>query len=680
MPLQDFDLQNKPNKLAMIEQAFILLCLGKNHRVRLESWLATHRPGTAVVVWVHRPAARHPSYCILRENQRLFVSVYGTTNFWPQVREEIAQAKGESIGGHVFEHGYFQEVALAIMADIDRLYPDISSFQLNFASHSLGCGVSQIAGVRYQDKYPDMEVNLLCFAAPRAITVNDKRKHPKVWYRIAEPDDIVNDLPSKYIDFFLKGVQSRSVVPLVGIVNAHVWEHYGRKFEFFAFDNLVEIDSQSDSWWSVFNWESTIAYLHYMSNYARQSVRIYKATYPDNPDTVLMDLIFQTIAGGDGFGTNTEVPEAGYITPADYPQMWEWGFGIPFEPIILNKAEFARMRALGVTTKNSKVLPPLPQNILPLIKLNLKKEELDMAVANYTATFFINNGLYGASQRHTLITGKTESQARALALDLAYARSWLLGNNVASVGTATVKSLACPVIEFLRLSSAIQPDVGSVEKLDASSYGGARGITTNGADNYASTLTIQMRGQNSADPAVFSTSTLYIVGQPDPCVKNGEYDGTVAINNGKSFNQNLLDYLGVLTNGNWGFCAHHIGHPYKIATSVSKHEATGLVQATCTNHGFEQGTKVQIKGSSVPELNKTFTVQLVDANTFRLQRSTKYALDLPTQFEVKAIESPTGERYVQWYKYVSFSTPKVGGKHRGKQFLNVSFRPRGRRR
>ena len=151
-------------------------------------------------------------------------------------------------------------------------------------------------------------------------------------------------------------------------------------------------------------------------------------------------------------------------------------------------------------------------------------------------TLYINNGTTGVGESHVLsAVGQTPGYVQKKALELARFRSDLLGNNNTGGIATSVKALASPQIEFIRIADALNPrNAYTFRVTDPKSSFGFAGISTNGAEELHRAFGIRLPGATTAGTGRSSFANNLLVGMPDAGIVNGQYVGSLALGTGPS--------------------------------------------------------------------------------------------------------------------------------------------------
>jgi hypothetical protein len=317
--------------------------------------------------------------------------------------------------------------------------------------------------------------------------------------------------------------------------------------------------------------------------------------------------------------------------------------------------------------------------------------EINMATSGFwKCTMAINNGKYGHLESHVYNGGNlsTINTVSIQALLLIQDRDDMLGNIQNT--QQNEKSLGTPVIEFLRISDAVNPRYSQLFSY-GSAYQGKYNIVGISPDVFSTALTVRLRGQNTTDAGVQSAANLQIIGQPDGAVVNAQYVPGFTMGDGDTINSLFARYVQRLTNdtSKWGYMGlDTAGQPLNFIAAISN--TAGTVTCTVPAHGYFNGDTIKIQSANTPGWNKTYKVNGVTTNTFNLVGFIPTSLLLPTSARCRRIAfGPNAgpnknQKCVSFYKY---QPPLVGNpgnvtvskKDLAKEMFGHSFRRRVRK-
>ena len=625
---------------------------------------------------------------------------FGGTHAWHQwprhgtgaLSAPYLDAQGAQVAG-VAVHGFHQVVARRMWDLMRPFFPaDWESRELRVTGHSLGGSVAQLIAWRLAQLGHGARTQTITFGAPRCILGYYQGARPAAEYRVTNIDDIVPHLPPPYTTVVVEGIQALMMIrsgrpkgdqglkDTEGASGLNRWLHYGDNYSVSVPGGIDVFRGDTDKgipgpWHQVALKSATT---HRMPAYlARQEAAGFRY---GQPLQAFQAIDIGRIAMADPANPVPEItidPRTGADIVYSNAQL----LPAPSQPLTMGNAGstqgmFNRFFAIGLddSVLNGEVLG-------------------GDTVAMWDLTVLVNNDVYGTSNTVAL-DGATEAQARSAVLEFAFRRAKLLGNDKDAdpiVYMAISQGRSSPAVEYARIRDAQNPRVGDVfpvpsnKGLPYKSTSSAAAKLANAADPMFVSVNLSLRATAGA---VVKRAILKITGVPDKVVALGGYDGTLNVGASaipfETHLRSLVDWLTSPTGLSLGISGLSPAAE-KVITAWTPDVATGRAKATIAGHGYSEGDQIRITRTKWWYLNRTWEIEVPDANTIILKRSQMTTAQVPTSNgRANRAVLANGTKVVTFYRFDRPSwmdgSPlpplpvRITRKRPGAKFDPVSFR------
>lgn len=681
LPLEEFS--NKPGHpliRAALQQIALITALYDNRRDQAEELLGT--PAEASIIkWKHNPGSFDPSYCVIRQGRDTFLVMAGTVNGFQWGIHFLGSPGAdydldEGVTAHAAHQLFARKMRDQDLAGV--VTAPAANERLFLAGHSYGGSICQWLANHYVGACQDPErVQLMTFGAPKLLTAGYKGPAPAVYQRICHATDLVPWLPPGSVSL----MRPRRAIERLVKMKGFQWYQYGQRWELFPGDRMEAVGSL-ENYLPSFPLPSEGFYQadHIAETYSRNLRQQFGDPRALSPRTANLVRIAADIEGAPipPEQLPPPPPEA-YTTPAEQNAKWFRGV-----PVLGSPSDVSTLRAsaswaagLSVSTRNiggsSAGMVLMPSGI-------------------WKISLMVNNGKYGRSVSFHKSTGSMPLvEVVDEAKSIAQVWAGLLGN-AANQSGSSAKGLGSPMIEFIRITDAIDTRYGTVvinQDGDSKYFGPQR---SKEADFLGVALSLRMPGETTAGAGATSYAALAVSGQPDDVIKAGAYRGDqIQVTGFNGFTGTwdalLKKTLEELIKRGYGFVGRTPAEPDKVVSQF-EFSAEGALVCTITAHGYDHNDVVVLKSANEPGFNGTYRIKRIDANSFLLLGKL-YPNDLlrPTYGKVYRVRHANGQRIAAFYKYVvphgGFQTPmqvQVRKRNPGRQFFPASFSPRRARR
>lgn len=230
--LRRFQSEGTWDRLAAGQQLVLLRALYAEREAGARALLATD---AQLVAWEEiEDYSWPPSWCVIRDGNRWFITLAGTTNLRQMgghLLGTIAVADGPgpipSIEGNVIEgrpNGAWAALWDTLWPDIRAKLPDdLAGHQVHLSGHSYGGALAQLFASRLM-RAESADVQVMTFGQPRVWTKGYKGPIPEVCYLLASPYDPVFASPPSYNAVWVGQLYGDVGLGGIDVVR---WQHYG---------------------------------------------------------------------------------------------------------------------------------------------------------------------------------------------------------------------------------------------------------------------------------------------------------------------------------------------------------------------------------------------------------------------------------------------------------------------
>ena len=570
-------------------------------------------------------------------------------------------------------HKFFYLIAVdAIWPQIELLLgPIIGDFEYRLSGHSLGGAVAHLLARELVQRVGSSRVQLLTFGEPRAYASDgDLTYSPLVHWRYDRSGDLVTSLPPTWGRWAIALADVRHIGRLRGpdpnkvrdwvagrldgemrVREGAPWRHSGRQVWLWR-SGAVQLEGEGrppDAVGIFTDGAHNLAIDHsihrgywpfLVANYERSGSPVV-----DAPAVA----IGQRAADEFGDPVWAELTLENYVEPRYLRDLVLGGGEYNITP-----AEAVRAQQTSIETAGIAVIPGNKEHFLGGLEM-----------ANFwEVQLAINTDQYGKTQSLAYGAVSTLAECRAACEHLIKLRAALLGRGVPDQAGEYALPLGrgTPAVEMLKIVDPMTPRFGQVFDVPWS-WGIPSGNLTVSDDRHASdplwnSISITLYGVSGSTR---KRSTLTLVGFPDRMVEGGnirwgyQFPGSSPV----SFSARVKAFLEELTSSPrpWGFTGADPTVVPKLVTAWAV-EPDGQLLATSEDHGFDTGDHVRITGTSTAAVRRTWQVEFVDANSFRLVGSQFTPITAPTGVGRALLTlRANGTKPVAFYR---FQLPPVG--------------------
>lgn len=683
MALVPITKDGRPNPQGLYDRLRILEWMFAGDLATTQAFLATQGVASRFN-YVPHGGTYAASYLAFVIDGNLCFCIEGTQTVGQMVGHVVGAFSPELLPNGVKVNSWFFATATQMFSDWSSDVAHLESgATVEIFGHSYGGAVAGIFGLLLKQAFPSRVVNVATYGSPRAMAAGWPGPPLDDWWRVRNAGDVVTVIPPSTLSTATPGQDVLWALKTGRIVT---WDHYGDGV-------LLPLNMPLTTDYSDFVADTNVYIGGGNSDPITQhSFAAYMLALSLSPGALDSDKVWaDPVETADPIATGGLVTiPAGPANPSLYAEMNQAYYGVtdgPLTPDTIGAAQGSALRISDVRQSSGNIADFLGG--------------ASMAVPGpcTKVTMCINNGLYGRSESHVVFTPLSNlSTLFPQVLELCNRRALLLGNNT-TPGTLPVKSLACPQIEFVKLTDPVNPKIGQVIPVGKYSLFGPSTSNFGGqpADTFFSDLSMRITGTQNAwldgttgtPPANTRPSTLQLSGNPDVVIDKGVYNGTI-VNVGATTThiQGVLAYLNMLigtANGTWGFLGLGSDQP-KLPISNWAQIAGPPASYTfaATGNNWVTGDRVVITGAN-PVFNKIFRLTM-NAGIATLQNPPVSGHSLPTGGYAQRIQNAGGTTAKSFWKYTATQTGidgntlvKVTKKDPGRQFLGVSFRSKRRR-
>ncbi len=622
-----------------------------------------------------------PTWSTFRMGTTYYVLVQGTESVMQALLHCSGVAYTESLTPQTIVNSQWWKVANAFWDEIKgECNPDSGIERVDLCGHSYGGAVAGLLGLRVKQDFPALPVSVATFGSPRARGGFWDQTFPETWVQARNRNDVVPNLPPADLTVTFRGL----VGSFFGKRSASAqWMHDGRP---------VLLDG--DGFFQVGFDEPAIS---------RQAF----ASGPTAWETAHWIMSYRTnLQGFPGL----------VIPPLDIPpeQYWQQknaeATPAPLTPDTSVSGWYDRVNRLfwsedsgpitpaNVTSWETTALSASVAGVRPPANKGVFQGAATMAVAsNFTrVTFCINDGTYGRTESHVANRTITEPALLDQIYALASARSILLGATRADF-TNKLKGPGQPIIEFIKLTDAVQPKIGRLLKVKNFGYVGPPMTPNFPSDPMYSALSTRLVARLSANVPTSGgedgrtvNTTVQLNGICDASIVGTVFDGDFQRGTPNYWTQ-LRRYLLTListTGPGWGCIGLSSLETKKAIQSVLPVVGPPFQwQFTVPTAAYSSGDRVRITDAN-PVFNGTWEIVKNVNATYSLKNQPVSGHTAPSTGFMQRVATADKVKSMGWYRYESFqpdgSFPdypqvSVSKKNPGRQFLGVSFRSRKRR-
>lgn len=694
MPLSSFlAADGTPNKRAIVECAAFNACIYKN-AIQSAQDILDLTGGGSINAGAFQPDAFSPSWGLGRDSEgTVYIVFAGTTNL-RQMHAHLAGAAGVNyvewdretgvIHLDVQCHPWWQLAWTTVGPDVIEALRGVTPFvNIRVTGHSYGGAVALLCAFHLARNFPSVKIELMTFAQPIVMSKGYSGALPESIVRVVTENDLVPSLGPQVPFYmvplgFLSKLVAKQFAP---------FGHFGQRVKLNQ-DGSTSIDNGQEKLWFTRPGALTDTLAgdaHFMSHYCSCIQKMWDKRGLSQPVSTIAS-IGRTVSNG------LIVPESRVVHHTQYQSLAQQANSfLPdgSDPTAFNGVDNRRYSSISIAdlgySTDSKSVPTGDASSPFLHTISNSGESMALS-GKFKLTLIINNGKNGTSTSVVWNgSGQTMEDAIAIGKSLALKRSYLLGNATGTVDPA--KARDTPVIEFLRVSDALNPRVSQLVEITGNARRGPTGSETP-ADVLSTALTVRISGISQGVAPRSSISNHQIVGQPDAVVKRAAYDGSTPMTEGfTTFDaamKSFLDYL-TLSGNKFGFMGQDTTETVHSANTFTFNDL-GKYQLVVTAHGYTSRDRIRITAANAKGFNGVHLIQVVDSNTLYLHTSLKEGLALPTTARVQRVQMADGTRKVEFYQFVrpaaGWVSPfgiKVSKKNLGREITGVSFRKRTRK-
>lgn len=602
--------------------------------------------GAELLVWRRTAGALLPAWCMARQGQHTYLWIAGTTT----VRQLLNQIGGaiastDAGGYHVgtFWREIWRDHLQPLVLDALGGFPGGS--YLTITGDSYGGAVACLAANDLAAIYGGSSIELLTFAAPKALTDGYTGPGPVFHWRVARVDDPVPILPPTAGSW----VQiSTSLAGGLAVGRPLPWAHYGNGYRLDTGGLLFPDNDDSLTGWAP---DYRIAGL----DTAQHSLSGTSAILGGNA------LIPGRLTDrGRQIGLFLLQLASRQVDPAtliDSP---------PGRGIIISEANTAYFGStqgpLTASNIGGVTLLALPAPIqtpggLGNIQGSLGGGKMSSGI--WKGTMLIKAGNYGRSVTfyYSTSTGALVDTALAAFKKVAEKYSDCFGtafvNPNNSGGSATT-----PQVMYIRVTDALVRNPGVLKDVSSSAYTGhAPNQDDNHADFISTALSLRLRGstvdgtQPPPNNVVYGFSNHALLGIPDSVVVDSAIVWSVPMGVTGTFStavKNLVNHLNDPVNS-LGFLGIDPASPRKPGKKFEF--VGGLWQGTVPAHGWGDRDRVRITGANNSYFNGTYKIGVVDANTIAIANGPPSGVAPATSFDARRVQLQNGTKLLVFYRF-----------------------------
>ena len=254
MLLQSFGSESI-NRVAAAQQTMILICLYRNLREYVRSYLGSD---ATLVTWQLQEQTWPPSWCHIRQGDNHYVVIEGSTNVGQFARHAYGAFVRVDALGESSANGAWMGVAEEIRAQLGGQ----SNGKWHYCGHSYGGAVAGIMAMLHaEERGAAGGVELMTFAAPSFLTTGHDGPYPKPYWRVESLGDYVPNLPPAGVEL----VGTKWLSPMSWLRRDWVFYPYGNPvyLNYQGADNLDIGDVNDRGPYVTFGMPDN----HYMPNY-----------------------------------------------------------------------------------------------------------------------------------------------------------------------------------------------------------------------------------------------------------------------------------------------------------------------------------------------------------------------------------------------------------------------------
>ena len=628
-------------------------------------------PGSTILRWDFDNTRTNPSYAVIKTPEGIILAFAGTVNAeqWIQQFNNINPVFVPAWG--MYLHNFWWTSWQTMRTDIaNAINGDYPMNNLLATGHSLGAGMSALAGINFNEPTQPQHTWIANFAQPRIGSRETTSTFPHVWARYYEHGDLVTELPynsMQYTGRFLPGMQNSAPVFL--------WWHHGQGISLER-DGHFENNPLPRIAPLIQPLNAVITGLdHPIGSYEQNLWDACGVAGVQQNVSNLREINLRIKALPNPQGTNLILPPNAYINlPALNQQV-----APNIEPPPVTLGNLAAVQEVFSDVRTTQGSTGASNN-------NIFEFEGNMATQFWKISLFINNSKYGRIESHVWNkAGATVSQAKTQAERLIEYRAACLGSTAGP--DFAVKNLGTPMIEFTRISDALQPRISQLYKNSGQPYFGFGSGSS--ADFFATALSMRLIGQMIVAPNTVSNSNLLLVGQMDTAVTAGVFNPSISAGGSRSIGVAIQNYLQFLQDpaNNLGYMGTDTTQPNNPVAPSAQNATTGVITCTVPGHGYLNLAKVHLERCNAQGFNGIHSIVNVTTNTFDLADPYEVGVAIPTRGLCRQIQtgahSPAqagdNQRLLQFYQY----QPALGGaaavpinvskKNPGRENLAISF-------
>lgn len=672
---------------AVIQQLVTLYGLYRQDSTNALRLMNLDGQSTSMVAFVVQPKSKTvstaslPSYCIVRQGNNIFVSLYATNtkDGWADAFSAV-KFKRDFNGSTAAAALTFYLLSEELETIIDSYLPsDLTDLNLFISGYGVGATCAFMASCLLKTRRPGLPIEIMTFGEPKTITEKYAGTEPDQHWRIVREDDRVPRMPPHNVTYGWHVMDGLDAY----LFRSQYFAHFGNERVFFDTGKKAPNNYRINS--NAINLvpRSSPFPVVQLSEYLEPLTKDWSIRPLGSREQRVWTIIADMKAGNQ---ITPDLPAFDTDPYTDYPDISET-LSAPGQNSVTPQS-FPGME--GTLMRASRTFPsnkPGP----------VSGGETEMAIPSgyWRFTTAINNDNVGKSQ--SIVWKGTADIAAAIvqAEQWAYLKSNLQGADLtlAQITTGLIGPTGgTPMVQRGKVSDPMNPRISQpfvVSRVRGSGYG--QQIGNSAADVFSTAVSMHLTGTSAQTPAYKSGHTETFLGNPDSLVKSTQVDNTVLVCTSPTilWVDALATYLTFITTPANGFGFMGIDNTIPVQTCTTwGTSTTGEVLLTIPGHGYQSEDEVEVFGQVPRIFSGNYKIAVVDANSFYLIGRPISGQGQPRTGKVRRVKTAAGVKSIVFYAFDPLTGEKlkapfplkVTKRNLSKKITGISFKRKAKRR